>query len=220
MKYKLFVFDWDGTLMDSEAHIVSSFQASIQDLSLSAKSDDEIKNIIGLGLKEAIDALYPGNDEAFLAQLVARYRHHFLVSHKTQSELFPGTLEVLEALTEQGHYLAVATGKGQAGLRRVLKDTGLGFYFHATRCADETTSKPHPQMLLEIMDELDVAAHETLMIGDTEYDMEMATNAGVAALAVSTGIHERERLLSHDPVACIGHIGEMLDWMQDLNSAG
>ena len=146
---------------------------------------------------------------------MARYRYHFLVSHKSQSELFPGALEVLEALTEQGHYLAVATGKGRTGLRSVLKDTGLDYFFHTTRCADETTSKPHPQMLLEIMDELDVPADETLMIGDTEYDMEMATNAGVAALAVSTGIHERERLLSHDPVACIGHIGEMLDWMQD-----
>lgn len=214
MNYKLFVFDWDGTLMDSAAHIVSSFQASIDDLSLPSKSDDEVKNIIGLGLKEAVDALFPDEDNAFHVNLVDRYRYHFLAGDQTKSELFPGALELLDELTELGHFLAVATGKGRLGLARVLKDTGLNTFFHSTRCADETASKPDPLMLMEILQELDIQPHEALMIGDTEYDMEMATNAGVAALAVSTGVHERERLISHKPVGCIDHIGDMSAWLQ------
>ncbi len=203
--------------MDSQVHIVASFQSSIRDLALPAKSDDEVKNIIGLGMGEAITAVFPDIGDSFHPQFIERYRHHFLIDSQSRSELFPGTLEVLEQLTQMGHFLAVATGKGQSGLKRVLKETGLGHYFHSTRCADETTSKPHPQMLLEIMEELDAQPNETLMIGDTEYDLEMASNAGVASLAVSTGVHERERLLRHEPVACIAHIGEMLGWMNDAN---
>jgi len=215
MKYKLFVFDWDGTLMDSQAHIVASFQSSIRDLALPPKDDNEIKNIIGLGMKEAINALFPQGDDSFHVLLMERYRYHYLIDSQSRSELYPGAHEALEKLTQLGHLLAVATGKGKTGLKRVLKETGLGPFFHSTRCADETSSKPHPQMLLEIMEELDMQPDETLMIGDTEYDLEMASNAGVASLAVSTGVHERERLLSHNPVACIAHIGEMLGWLQD-----
>jgi len=215
MKYKLFVFDWDGTLMDSQAHIVSSFQSSILDLSLPPKTDDEIKNIIGLGMREAILALFPDLGDAFHPQFLERYRFHFLVDSQSRSELFPGTLEVLEELSQRDHLLAVATGKGESGLKRVLKETELTHFFHSTRCADQTVSKPHPQMLLEIMEELDTKSIETLMIGDTEYDLEMASNAGVDSLAVNTGVHDRERLLSHDPVGCINHIGEMLHWLNE-----
>jgi len=209
------VFDWDGTLMDSQAHIVGSFQSSISDLSLAARENDEIKNIIGLGMTEAITALYPDSDEIFHARLIDRYRYHYLLDSLSKSELYAGAQRLLSELTQRGHYLAVATGKGKAGLQRVLKQTALEGYFHSTRCADETTSKPHPQMLLEIMDELDMSPEETLMIGDTEYDLEMASNAGVASLAVNTGVHERERLMSHNPVGCIAHVGEMLDWLGD-----
>jgi len=217
MKYKLFVFDWDGTLMDSQAHIVDTFQSSIRDLDLPSRTDDEIKNIIGLGMNEAIKVIFPQLKDTFYPAFIERYRYHFLVDSQTRSALFPDTLAVLEQLSEQGHYLAVATGKGRGGLRRVLKETGLARYFHSTRCADETTSKPHPQMLLEIIEELDAQPHETLMIGDTEYDLEMASNAGVAALGVNTGVHDRDRLLRHNPVGCITDIGEMLAWLKTLN---
>ena len=220
MKYKLFVFDWDGTLMDSQAHIVSSFQSSINDLSLPAKTDEEVKNIIGLGLREAINALfeeqYPAEKLDFHEALVDRYRYHFFADHASRSELFTGATDVLAALEPLDCYLAVATGKGRNGLKRVLDETGLKQYFHSTRCADETASKPDPLMLREIMDELDIPAQQTIMIGDTEYDLEMAKNAGVDALAVSTGVHSRERLLSHQPVTCINHIGEMLGWLETI----
>lgn len=216
MKYRLFIFDWDGTLMDSEAHIVSSFQSSINDLGLPQRSNEAVKNIIGLGLKEAIDALFPNQAAGFHDKLVERYRYHYLLDHVSRSELFSGAVDVLDALEQDEHFMAIATGKGRNGLKRVLDETGIKSYFHATRCADETASKPNPLMLTEIMDELDMSREETLMIGDTEYDLEMASNAGVDSLAVSTGIHEKDRLLGHNPVGCIDHIGQMLDWLESI----
>jgi phosphoglycolate phosphatase len=107
----------------------------------------------------------------------------------------------------------VATGKARSGLVRVLEQTGLSGYFDATRCADETPSKPHPQMLLELMDELGVAGQDTLMVGDTEYDMEMATNAGASKLAVRSGVHSEERLQRHAPLACLDNVTAMPDWL-------
>jgi phosphoglycolate phosphatase len=215
-KIRLIVFDWDGTLMDSETQIVNAMYAAIDELELEKRSVDQCRNIIGLGLKEAIDTLYPGGDEAFRHQFVERYRHHWFSDTHT-SELFPGARETLHLLKESGFVLAVATGKGRTGLDKVLLATELETVFSATRCSDETQSKPHPQMLLEILQELDIDPHETLMIGDTEYDLLMAVEAGVAPIAVSYGVHERERLLEHRPLACLDNISELLDWLAEEN---
>ncbi len=212
-RYELLVFDWDGTLMDSEARIVASLRATIGDLHWDARPTDALRNIIGLGLREAARQLYPEISDTDYAQFVARYRYHFMVGDPTPSELFPAAADTVEELHRRGYQLAVATGKGRQGLNKVLQDTGLHPFFHATRCADETTSKPHPQMLNEIMDELDVRPERTLMIGDTEYDMEMARNARAHGLAVSYGVHARERLLRHAPVACIDSIGQLISWL-------
>ncbi len=211
---RLIIFDWDGTLMDSQTQIVSSMQAAIEDLRLESRSTDECCNIIGLGLKEAVDVLYPGRDAAFLEQFVGRYRHHwFSVSH--QSELFPGARETLELLKDAGFQLAVATGKGRAGLDKVLKETGLGTFFATTRCSDESLSKPHPRMLHEILASVDLDPAQALMIGDTEYDLAMANAAGVGPVAVSYGVHTRERLLQHNPLVCLDGISELADWLAD-----
>jgi phosphoglycolate phosphatase len=145
--------------------------------------------------------------------LVERYRHHFLVQDDTPSELFTGVDALLTALNERGHYLAVATGKGRVGLEKSLDETGLREYFHYTRCADETRSKPHPQMLEEIMDRLGVTPHETLMVGDTEFDLEMANNAGTAALAVSYGVHDKQRLLACNPLDCVDDVPALHGWL-------
>lgn len=212
-KFELVVFDWDGTLMDSVARIVACIRAAITDLGLPAREGDAIRNIIGLGLREAIDALYPGSDEALHRTLTERYRHHFLVADPTPSPLFAGAAETVQALADRGYFLAVATGKGRKGLDKVLRETGLGDYFHATRCADETFSKPHPQMLLELMDQLGVDPAATLMVGDTEYDMEMARNAGAAGLAVSYGVHTPERLRKHGSLGCLHDIAELTGWL-------
>src|SRR5210317_273124 len=179
---RLIVFDWDGTLMDSETQIVHSMFGAIRDMQLESRSADECRNIIGLGLKEAIDSLYPGRDEQFSRQFVDSYRQHWF-AQANDSELFPGARETLLLLREAGFELAIATGKGRTGLERVLKHTELESMFSVTRCSDETRSKPHPQMLEEILQETGIEAENTLMIGDTEYDMNMAIQAGVHPVA-------------------------------------
>ncbi len=213
MRFSLLVFDWDGTLMDSEARIVSCIKASGNDLGLPELETAVIRDIIGLGLREAINRLYPGSDELLHAQLAERYRHHFLGDEHATSSLFPGVKNMLTELHEQGYLLAVATGKGRHGLNYVLEETGCKPLFHASRCADETRSKPHPQMLVEIMESLGVQAADTLMIGDTEYDMQMANNARAAAVAVSYGVHSRERLLECAPLTCLDDITELPVWL-------
>jgi phosphoglycolate phosphatase len=211
---RLIVFDWDGTLMDSETQIVHAMFGAIADLQLGPRSADQCRNIIGLGLQEAIDALYPGQDDSFVTRFVERYRHHWFAISQ-DSDLFPGARETLQVLKEAGFVLAVATGKGRVGLDKVLCHTGMEALFSATRCSDETRSKPHPQMLDEILLELQIEPAETLMIGDTEYDMQMARQAGVHPVAVSYGVHERQRLQAYDPLVCLDNISELIDWLAE-----
>lgn len=213
MSYQLIIFDWDGTLMDSEARIVTTMQSAIGDLELEPRGREQVKNIIGLGLKEAVAALYPQQSSSVHDALADRYRSHFLAQDVESSELFEGAMDVLEKLSAQGYFLAVATGKGRRGLNKVLAELNVAHLFHVTRCADETRSKPHPQMLLEILDFVGLDPAQAIMVGDTEYDMELARNAGVAPVAVSYGVHERERLLSHQPLACLDDIRQLLDWL-------
>lgn len=210
---QLIVFDWDGTLMDSEARIVACIQAAIGDLGLEPREASAIRNIIGLGLREAIENLYPGCGEPLQERMSAAYRHHFLEANPTPSRLFEGAAATVAALHEAGYLLAIATGKGRRGLDRALRETELGRLFHATRCADETLSKPDPLMLRQIMEEVAVEPEQTLMVGDTEYDMLMARQAGSAALAVSYGVHAPERLLQHEPKGCIHDIRELTPWL-------
>ncbi len=207
--FQLVVFDWDGTLMDSAARIVACMQTAAAELGLSALADHQIREIIGLGLPEACRALYPDHAEGEHRLLADAYRKRFLFHAKEPCPLFPGVPEVLETLSQRGYRLAVATGKSRAGLRRCLEESGLERFWDTTRCADEAPSKPHPQMLLEIMAELDVAPIATVMVGDTEFDLAMAGNAGTAAVGVGYGAHEPERLLVHKPLACLESIHEL-----------
>ncbi len=211
---KLIVFDWDGTLMDSETQIVHSLLNAIADLGLASRNADQCRDIIGLGLREAIEALYPGEDESFAARFVERYRRHWFAM-AGESDLFPGARETLQVLNEAGFTLAVATGKGRVGLDKVLDHTRTQHLFSATRCADESRSKPHPQMLEEILYELQIDPAQALMVGDTEYDMRMARQAGVHPVAVSYGVHERQRLAQHDPLVCLDNISELIDWLAE-----
>jgi len=216
---KLIVFDWDGTIMDSAAHIVNCLQTAIADLDLPQKSEGEVKNIIGLGLREALHVLCPEANTNELTALTARYRDHFFNQDKEPCELFSGARELIEELHSQDYYLAVATGKGRNGLNKVLKETGLGEYFPFTRCADESQSKPHPQMLIEIIDWFGVEAHETIMIGDTDYDLQMANNANAHSVAVSYGVHDKQRLLDCKPLACVDNIEDLQQWLLCENVA-
>jgi len=212
--YDLIVFDWDGTLMDSLARIVNCFRAAADDTGLSYPGDAAVRDIVGLGLEEAMEALFPASDAATRQRLQDAYREHFLERDQTQMELFPGVSEGLIQLHARGHRLAIATGKARRGLDRLLVDSPLRELFAATRCADETRSKPHPLMLEEILAETGVSAHRAIMIGDSVFDMEMARNAGVDALAVSYGAHPCDRLRAFEPVACAGSFDDVVQWMQ------
>ncbi len=214
---RLIVFDWDGTLMDSVDRIVGCMQAASIDSGVGVPSSNAVKNIIGLGLQEALQELFPDSNEQMRHQLVMHYRRHFLYESRIVSQLFEGVIELLVELRAVGYDLAVATGKARRGLDKVLIETKTAGYFSATRCADETQSKPHPQMLLDLMDGLGVGPHQTLMVGDTEFDLEMASAAGVAAIAVDYGAHATNRLLRHSPLACLSDIRQLSHWL--LNRA-
>jgi len=217
LPYKLLIFDWDGTLMDSEARIVDCLRkASIQVMGEEQRHHDELKDVIGLGLYEAVKKLHPKSSEQQLQDMSSAYRHQYMQENSTSSMLFDGAETLLENLEHQGYWLAIATGKGRQGLDQVLEHTGLGHRFHTTRCASETFSKPHPLMLEEILDQLGMDVRDALMIGDTEYDMEMAKNARMDRLGVSYGVHPTERLNKHQPIGCIDHILELDTFLQGL----
>lgn len=212
-KFELLVFDWDGTLMDSVEHIASSLAAAAIDLDMEDLGQQRYRDIIGLGLKEAMQALYPQAGQIETEALCERYRYHYVEVNKVKSDLFDGAQEMLNDLRSKDLKLAVATGKARVGLERVFTDTGYGEFFHASRCSDESGSKPQPHMLNELMQELNVEPDKTLMIGDTEYDMAMAKNAGTHGLAVSYGVHNCERLQQHNPLACLPSMDELSGWL-------
>jgi phosphoglycolate phosphatase len=211
-RYELIVFDWDGTLLDSAGAIAACIQAVARDLGVPEPSDEAARHVIGLGLADALAQAMPALEQGRYSQAVERYRHHFL-SQDQELSLFPGAFSLVEALFGQDLLLAVATGKSRLGLSRALDTSGLRNYFHATRCADETHSKPHPAMLEELMDQLGVGPERTLMIGDTTHDLMMANNAGVDAVGVSYGAHPKQALLAQGPVACFDRFSELNDWL-------
>jgi phosphoglycolate phosphatase len=213
MQYQLVVFDWDGTLMDSEARIVACMQAAARDAGVPEPSHEAARDIIGLGLGEAIAKLFGGQPADALARIGDGYRHHWLGEQLAPAPLFNGAREVLGQLEEAGYLLAVATGKSRRGLDRVLAETELAHRFVTSRCADEAFSKPHPQMLLDILDRVGVEPAQTLVVGDTEYDMGMAVNAGTHAIGVSHGVHSPERLLRSGAITCLNDLWELPAWL-------
>jgi phosphoglycolate phosphatase len=211
-QYDLLIFDWDGTLMDSAGVIVDSIQRACEDIGLPAPSERASRQIIGLGLIQALQTLLPDLPADDYPRLVERYRHHYL-GRDDQIPLFDGVAEGIGQLHASGFQLAVATGKSSLGLSRALEASGLGAWFAATRCADQTHSKPHPAMVLELIDELDADPARTLVIGDTSHDLLMASNAGVASLGVTYGAHEADDLQPHAPLALIGSFVEVHAWL-------
>ena len=211
--FRLLVFDWDGTLMDSVATIVACTRAVIRELGLPEPPEETIRGTIGLGLRETVDLLSPGGGEDLFLRITDCYRRHWFATYRDQPVLFSGVEPMLAGLAERGYLLGVATGKSRRGLDYALETCGLQNVFHATRTADEARSKPHPQMLLDLLDELGVAARDALMIGDTTYDLEMARSARTAGLAVLTGSHTREELEKLAPLACLANVVELPGWL-------
>lgn len=208
----LYIFDWDGTLLDSTNKIVDSMQAAIEQLGLPYRTADEVRHIIGLGLPEAIATLFPAISSADNEALRSAYSARYIAADQQPCPFFPDVESVLAKLRSDGHHLAVATGKSRRGLNRVLANLQMEHFFDASRCADETASKPNPLMLMEILNELEVAASDAIMVGDTEFDLAMAVNAGVRSIGVSYGVHSVERLSAHGPELVVDNFVEILEW--------
>lgn len=212
--YDLLIFDWDGTLMDSTVRIVSCLREGVRQAGLPPRDDAQLRHIIGLGLREAVDFLFPGAKARLKQKMMEVYRHQFMYADTTPAALFEGVEAMLDALESQGYLLAVATGKTRCGLDSALRELGMEGRFHASRCADETTSKPDPHMLREILGDLDVMPERALMIGDTQFDIEMAQNAGVAAVGVAQGAHSPDKLLQKRPLIILERVTYLLSWLQ------
>lgn len=211
-RYSLIVFDWDGTLLDSASGIAASIQEASREMGLQVPSRERASHVIGLGLMDALRHAVPDLPEQSYAEFAERYRRHFL-AREGEMDLFPGVPEMLSALEGAGYDLAVATGKSRKGLDRALASSGLGKHFAATRCADETRSKPDPAMLYELMAELSRQPGELLMIGDTSHDLDMASNASVDAVAVTYGAHPEDQLRARAPRGVVRSIGELKAWL-------
>lgn len=207
-RFRLVVFDWDGTLIDSTAAIVHAIRAAAADLGLPVPSRERAAHVIGLGLFEAIRAAVPLIDRARMPAYVERYRHHYL-RRDAQLVPFDGVPELLDELADCGAWLAVATGKSRAGLNRALDQMGWTARFLTTRCADEGVPKPDPWMLRDICDELGIGTGELLMVGDTTHDLGMARAAGTAAIAVAYGAHPRQALQAEPALAIVDTVAEL-----------
>jgi phosphoglycolate phosphatase len=211
VSYRLLVFDWDGTIIDSARTIAQCIRLAARDLGLEVPSMEQAQHVIGLGLHDALRAAVPALAAERIAEFVARYREHFR-AREDEMALFGGMRELVQSLSAR-RVLGIATGKSRRGLDRALEASGLRPYFSASRCADETEPKPAPAMLRELMRELDVRADNALMIGDTSHDLEMARAAGVDALAVTYGAHPEQGLRACQPRACVASVAELSEWL-------
>lgn len=211
MKYKLLIFDWDGTLMDSIDKIVLCMQQAALQEGILEPSKAAVKNIIGLSLLNAVEVLFPGLEQNKYHELVKAYQHQYHLHQHVDTPFYTGIKRLLQRLKAAGYILAVATGKGRNGLNQMIKKTNSEHLFTATICADEALSKPDPLMLNSLLDKLHIQADDALMIGDSIYDLKMANNANVDCLGVSYGVHEQSILCEANPVAIVDNLATQLE---------
>ncbi len=211
-RYRLVVFDWDGTLADSTDIIAEALRGACADVGQPVPDAASARYVIGLGLRDALAYVAPGLPPERYPELSSHYRRRFL-ARDPEIPLFSGARELLDELAGAGYLLAVATGKTRLGLDRAMAASGLAGRFHATRCADESRPKPHPEMLLHLMDALAVTPASTLMIGDTTHDLELARDAGADAVAVAYGAHPPEGLVRLGPRATVHSVTELRAWL-------
>jgi len=216
--FDIIVFDWDGTLMDSAAAIVLAIQSASRDLGIPEPSEEEARHVIGLGLHEALHYLAPNMPASWYPKMAERYRYHYF-SGDHDIALFAGVKELLTELQQAGFILAVATGKTRVGLDRAMAHFGLADYFAATRTAGECPSKPHPAMLLELMEELSATPDRVVMIGDTTHDLQMAASAGCRGIGVTYGAHPKSALLAANPIFCVDSVQELAEILQSCDPA-
>ena len=218
MKHKFIIFDWDGTLMDSIGRIVSCMQLVANDLGLTVPTSNDVKGIIGISLKPGIQQLFPDASNDQLDALFSGYKEHYLRLDQTPSSMFDGVEKMLDDLKSSGHELAVATGKARRGLVRAWEHTGLSHYFVASRCADETQSKPNPDMLQQLLDERGFVAEEAVMIGDSIHDLKMAETIGMDRIGVSFGAASKHELEMHQPLVVTDNIPQLNQFLKEFNT--
>ena len=211
-RFRLLAFDWDGTLADSTALIAGALQKTCREMGLPVPDDVAAKHVIGLGHRDSIRYLAPTLDEREHGRFTERFGSHYMVGD-AGIPLFEGVREMLAELAARGFTLGIATGKSRRGLDRVLAQHGIAHHFGVSRCADEGHPKPHPDMLLSLMEQADVAPEATLMIGDTTHDLQLARNAGAASLAVAYGAHAPGGLADMSPLATVHSVPELRQWL-------
>ncbi|MEM6637587.1 MAG: HAD-IA family hydrolase [Pseudomonadota bacterium] len=212
---RLAVFDVDGTLVDSQAHIVGAMGAAFASVGLRGPSRAEILGVIGLSLPNAFARLAPGEDAETLTDAEAAYRAAFMEIRHAQgagaAPLYPGAVEVLRSLASDPAWaVGVATGKSRRGLQAILEMHDLTDIFDTLQTADGHPSKPHPAMLEAALEDCGMAAGDAVMIGDTTFDMEMARSAGVTAIGVDWGYHAAERLLQSGAACVISDFQDLI----------
>lgn len=187
MNVDIVIFDWDGTLIDSVDHIADSLHQVATELGYPELEREAYRDIIGLGMIEALERLYPGLSREEVVRIREGYAGYFFKKMTTPQNVFDGMADVLADLRGSGRSCSVATGKSRRGLEGALVSSGLGGHFDITRCADETRSKPDPLMLEEILDFYGCRPERAVMIGDTRYDLDMARRIGMPAIGVEWG---------------------------------
>ncbi|QWD62432.1 HAD-IA family hydrolase [Polynucleobacter sp. MWH-UH25E] len=212
-RYDLIVWDWDGTIMDSTPTIVHCIQQACRDLGFKEPDDTLASSVIGLGIQDSLRRAVPWIEPRHFQQLTDRFRYHYLAKDH-ELDLFVGIRELLEELRADQFLLGVATGKSRVGLNRSLNHHQIGHLFHETRTADESFSKPHPAMLLELSDMTQVPTRRMLMIGDTTHDLDMAANAGVDAVAVTYGAHPPDTLKASPSLARVDDVAQLSQWLK------
>lgn len=213
-KYKVIIFDWDGTLVDSTARIVDSMQLAATEVGMPNLTDFAIQQIIGLGLPEALKKLWPEIDADQLLKMRALYSANFSIHSDVHVDFFPQAHDFFEELRSLGYVLAVATGKTRRGLDEMLDGMAVRDVFTITRCADETTSKPDPHMLEEILTELKLTSAQALMVGDTSFDLDMAKAIDMDSVGMTHGAHQSEILLASGAKTLCHDLTELLNWIK------
>ena len=212
--FELVIFDWDGTLMDSASRIVCCLQQAAADVELKVPDDTQARQVIGLNLNDCLKQLFGQLSRQQINHYIERYRYHFYHPQAKTMNMFDGVLDGLSKLDQKGILLAVATGKGRQGLEPILNEYDLHGLFTITRCADEAFGKPHPQMLFDILEFTGINVNNAVMVGDTSYDLQMANNASMKAIAVEYGMHDASKLEQYKPIQSFSSFTQLMNWFE------
>ena len=223
LPWRLIVFDCDGTLVDSQHSIVAAMQAAFKAAALPLPAAEFVRRVVGLSLEQAVERILELMEaQGHLSirvsglgaeQIAEHYRKAFHLDGAAKHRevpLYPGARQALAELDKRRVLLGVATGKGRRGLSATLEAHGLSQLFVTLQTADVAPSKPHPEMLHRAMAEAGAEPEETLVIGDTVFDMEMAANARVGAIGVSWGYHAAEELAGYGALRVLNHFNELM----------